>query len=120
MRLKNQRSALFHAYNKDHKVDTALEKTADCFVLQGIDFQIKIYESERQRYLTEFKRLAKAHSEIKRMRGIPGVGEIGAVKIISTVVDSNRFPKRNNFLSYCGLVKLEKMSARKKLWQKKF
>lgn len=113
VRLKNQRSALFRAYNKDHRVDTALEKAADCFVLQGIDLQIKIYESERKRYLTKFKRLAKAHPEIKRMSGIPGIGEIGAVKIISRVVDSNRFPKRNNFLSYCGLVKLEKISGGK-------
>jgi len=118
VRFKNQRSALFRAYNINHKGEVELEGHDDTFVLKGLDLQITIYENERKRYQDEFSRLKGAHSEIKRMSEIPGIGDIGAVKIISRVVDPKRFPTRNNFLSYCGLIKLEKISGGKSYGRK--
>jgi transposase len=111
VRLKNQRSALFRAIQKNHKKETILENTVDAFVLNGIDKGIEAYEQERERYQKEFSSLRKKHPEIKRVSEIPGIAEIGAIKIVSRVVDANRFETRNHFLSYCGLVKLEKMSG---------
>lgn len=111
VRLKNQRSALFRVYNKNHKKEIELKGTVDTFVLKGLDSQIDSYEKEKLRYQDEFKRLIRKHSEIRRISEIPGLGVISSVKIISRVVDANRFPSRNNFLSYCGLIKLEKMSG---------
>jgi transposase len=118
VRFKNQRSALFRAYNKNHKEEVELAGYVDTFVLKGLDLQITNYENERKRYQDEFNRLRRAHPEIKRVSDIPGIGDIGAVKIISRVVDANRFPTRNNFLSYCGLIKLEKISGGKSYGKK--
>lgn len=113
VRLKNQRAALFCSQHKDHKKETELTNRSDKFVLQGLDKQIEYYESERLRYKNEFARLKKEHSEIKRLCAIPGLADISAVKIVARIIDANRFPSRNHFLSYCGLIKLEKMSGGK-------
>jgi hypothetical protein len=69
------------------------------------------FRLEFRRYKNEFARLKKEHPEIKRLCDIPGIAEIGAVKIAARIIDANRFPTRNHFLSYCGLIKLEKMSG---------
>jgi transposase len=111
VRLKNQRSAMFRSINKDHKEETELILVADKFVLDVVDRQIVNYESEKLRYKNEFARLKKEHPEIKRLCDIPGIAEVGAVKIIARIIDANRFPTRNHFLSYCGLIKHEKMSG---------
>jgi len=113
VRLKNQRSALFRAKNKNHKLETTLDNFAEKFVLEGIDKNIKSYEKEKLRYLSEFKRLKKKHKEIKLISEIPGIGEITAVQVVSRVVDASRFKKRNHFLSYCGLIRHSRISGGK-------
>lgn len=118
VRIKNQRSALFRAYNKNHKKEKELLKMADKFVLEGLDSQIEKYENEKERYLKKFKECKKAHSMIKIVSEIPGIGEIAAMKLVSRIVDAHRFKTKNHFLSYCGLVKLEKMSGGKSYGKK--
>ncbi|MCK5807237.1 MAG: transposase, partial [Mycoplasmataceae bacterium] len=118
VRFKNQRSALFRAYNLNHKKEDELEGEVNTFVLNGLDSQIENYEYHKERYKSEFKKLVKVHPEIKRLKDIPGIGEVGAVKIISRVVDAHRFATRNHFLSYCGLIKLEKISGGKSYGKK--
>jgi transposase len=118
VRLKNQRSALFRSVNKDHKEETELVLESDKFVLSGVDRQIEYYETERTRYKEEFARLKKEYPEIKRLSDIPGLADISAVKVVARVIDANRFPTRNNFLSYCGLIKLELMSGGKSYGKK--
>ena len=118
VRLKNQRSALFRGCNKNHKKEVKLQDKASDFVLQGLDEQISGYELEKNRYQKEFSKLTKQHFEIKRLSEIPGIGEIGAIKIISRVVDAHRFATKNKFLSYCGLVKHEKLSGGKSYGKK--
>ncbi len=111
VRQKNQRSALFRAYNKNHKTKVELENSADNFVLSGLDKQIERYEKEKERYQKEFFRLRKTYQEINRLSQIPGIGVISAVKVVSRVVSAQRFKTRNHFLSYCGLIKLDKISG---------
>lgn len=111
-RLKNQRSALFRACGKDHK-GVGLNLSAEKFVLEGLDRSILVYEEEKLRYEQEFKKLSKEFLEIRLLQSIPGIGIIPAVQIVAQVVDPRRFPSVGHFLSYCGLVKLEKMSGGK-------
>lgn len=111
VRLKNQRSALFRAVNKNHKKEESLDNAVDAFVLEGIDRGIESYEQERERYKKEFSMLKKKNQEIKRIGDISGIGDVGAVKLVSRIVDAHRFKTRNHFLSYCGLVKLDKISG---------
>lgn len=111
VRIKNQRSALFRATNQDHRKEEAINNRIDTFVLEGLDRNIGYYEIERKRYQKEFTSLKRKHAEIKRVSDIPGIGEIGAIKIVSRIVDAHRFKTRNHFLSYCGLVKIEMISG---------
>jgi transposase len=118
VRLKNQRSALFRAYNLNHKKEKELSKMADKFVLEGLDSQIERYEVEKTRYLEKFSECKKTNQMIKTVSLIPGIGDIGAMKIVSRIVDAHRFETKNHFLSYCGLIKLEKMSGGKSYGKK--
>ena len=110
VRLKNQRSALFRASHENFKKQTELERPEDTFVLEGLDRAIASYEKEKLRYESEFKRLSRKHKEIRILKNIPGIGRINAVKIMARVVDPHRF-ERNSWWSYCGLVRLHKISG---------
>jgi transposase len=48
---------------------------------------------------------------VKNLVEVTGIGAIGAVKIVATVVDAHRFPRAGNYLGYCGLVQHEKISG---------
>jgi transposase len=118
VRLKNQRSALFRSAGKSHKEDTSLELGSEQFVLEGVDRSIESYEEEKLRYEAEFGRLAKKHKPIRLVKSLPGIGPINAVKIIAYVVDPKRFKTKGQFLSYCGLVKLDRVSGGKSYGKK--
>lgn len=113
VRMKNQRAAIFRSYNLNSKKIDQLNCDASKFVLTGLDEQIEKYNSEKKRYLTEFVKIEKDFSEVKRLKGIPGIGDILAIQIVARVIDAKRFKTRSHFLSYCGLVKLDKISGGK-------
>jgi len=93
------------------KTEKSLSEPAAKFVLEGIDRGINAYEQEKLRYEGEFSTLAKKHRSVRLLMGMPGIGVIGAVKIVTQVVDARRFPSDGHFLSYCGLVKLDRVSG---------
>jgi len=113
VRLKNQRYALFRACGKagNEKKDINLGSQGEQFVLECLDRQIEVYESEKQGYENEFERLARKNPEIKHQKSLPGIGTINAVKIVTRVVTPHRFPDKGHYLSYTGLVKLDKISG---------
>lgn len=117
VRMKNQRDALFRSVGKRVK-SSGLEEPAEQFVLDGLNRGIEAYEQERERYQAEFSRLGKNNLIIRHLKTIPGIGEIGAVKIVAIVVDPRRFKRKSDFLSYCGLIKLERTSGGKSYVQK--
>ena len=119
VRLKNQRSALFLGIGKDHKKDKELDHSAEMFVLLGLDAGIESYEKEKKRYEKEFTRLAKTYRPIRLVKSLPGIATIGAVKLVATMVDPRRFKTSGHFLSYCGLVKLDRISGGKCYGRKK-
>ena len=110
VRFKNQRAALFRARGK-RKTEKELSDAVDRFVLDGIDRGIQIYEQEKARYEKEFRRLSRRHSMIRNLATLPGIGLIGSVKVAAIVVDPRRFRNKGHFLSYSGLVHLDKMSG---------
>ncbi len=112
VRWKNQRYSLLRAcgLTGDEK-KLRLKRPEDQLVLDGIERQIESCGNEREIYKKEFKKLARRHSEIRHQMSLPGIGLIGAVKIVSRVVSPHRFADPGHFLSYAGLIKLERTSG---------
>lgn len=106
VRLKNQKSGLYLS-----RGGKELTSPSDQFVLEGLEKGITAYEAEKKRYEKEFQSLAKKQKAIRALTSIPGFGPINATKFAAIVVDANRFQTRSGFLSYCGLVQLERMSG---------
>lgn len=113
VRLKNQRYSLLRANGKtgDEKIGTRLGSPIDQDVLDRIERQIECVENEKEAYDGDFRVLARKHPEIRHQMSLPGIGLIGAVKIVSRVVSPHRFIDVGHFLSYAGLVKLERKSG---------
>jgi transposase len=59
--------------------------------------------------------MAKAHDAFTYhlLRSIPGVGRILSLVLLYEIEDINRFPRVQEFLSYCRLIKAQKSSAGK-------
>ncbi|MBW2615660.1 MAG: IS110 family transposase [Deltaproteobacteria bacterium] len=113
VRLKNQRYALLRACGKkgDKDKGSKLESQGDQFVLECLDRQIEAYTKEKKGYEEEFKRLVRKYPEIKRQKSLPGIGDINAVKIVSRIVTPYRFINNGHYLSYAGLIKLDRISG---------
>jgi transposase len=118
VRSKNQKSALFRAKGKNKKNDT-LEDPDEKFVSDGLDRWIGWYEKEKKLYENEFAKIAKGHKLIRNLKSIPGIGLIGAVRLAAIVVDADRFKNKGSWLSYCGLINLERMSGGRSYGRKK-
>ena len=69
---------------------------------------------EGELYIT---RTAKAHDvqTFSRIQSVPGIGQILALVLLYEIQDSARFPRVQDFVSYCRLVKCAKESAGKRL-----
>jgi transposase len=113
VRLKNQRYSLLRAcgLTGQEKNEIKLKNAGDQLVLDGIERQITSHNKEKATYENAFRKLAKLHPEIRHQASLPGIGLIGAVKIVSRVVSPHRFADAGHFLSYAGLVKLERQSG---------
>lgn len=109
VRNKNQRLALFRGQNKFET--EKLENQYESFVLTGLDTSIELYEQQKKLYDGEFLKAKRKYKVIKNLESIPGIGPVGAITIAATVVDARRFKNKNNFLSYCGLIKHDLMSG---------
>lgn len=109
VRQKNQRKAMYRACGK--KLKDKLENENELFVLKGLESGIELYEKERERYQAEFARLIKKHKMIQNLQSVPGLGVVGSILVAATVVDAARFAKKQNFWSYCGLIRHELLSG---------
>jgi hypothetical protein len=112
VRFKNQKDALFRAVHKDKTIHS-LESKAENFVLEGLDKNILLYEEEKKRYEVLFHEISQKYTMAKLIKGLPGIKDIHAAKILAKVIDARRFPDAGHFLSYCGLIKLKKISGGK-------
>jgi len=113
VRLKNQRYSLLRASGMtgEESIGTRLKGSVEQRVIEGIERQLECCKKEKNIYEEDFKKLAKKHAEIRHQKSLPGIGLIGAVKIVSRVVSPSRFIDAGHYLSYAGLVKLERKSG---------
>jgi len=72
---------------------------------------LKVMEEQKKRYTREIEKESKRFKEIKYLKSIPGVGPIHAAKIVSQVIDPNRFKTKYNYYSYCGLARHRRSSG---------
>jgi transposase len=95
------------------------ERFPDPTVQQSIEVDLALLNSD-DRLLTELElslvNTAKAHNAqiFYRLRSIPGVGKILALVLLYEIHDIHRFPRVQEFVSYCRLVKCAKESAGKR------
>jgi transposase len=89
------------AVQKSIEVDLALIGHYDCLLT---DLALNLVQT------------AKAHDAqtFYRLRSIPGVGKILALVLLYEIHDIRRFPRVQEFVSYCRLVKCAKESAGKR------
>jgi transposase len=113
VRIKNQRYGFLRicGLTGQEKSGCRLSNPSDQIVLSGMERQIEVYEKEKAVYETEFEKLRGKYPEIKNQDSLPGIGVIGAIKIVSQVVNPKRFPDAGHYLSYSGLITLEKKSG---------
>lgn len=109
VRFKNQRSAILRANGAKSEEDISSQEYL--FVLQGLNGSIARYEEEKSRYRKKFEELCKEFPVLRRLRSVPGIDLIGAIKVAARVVEPKRFSSRQKFYAYCGLVKYEKQSG---------
>ena len=81
------------------------------FIGEILRENIELYRRSKQQYEGRFQELAKHNKLVRFQREIDGIGTIGAVKLVACVVDARRFTRSGQYLSYCGLVKHEKLSG---------
>lgn len=114
VRLKNQRYSLLRGcgYSGGEKAGTKMSgHVIEQRVMEGIERQLECCEKEKDIYEKDFEILARKHEEIRHQMSLPGIGPVGAMKIVSRVVSPERFVTVGHFLSYAGLVKLERKSG---------
>ena len=121
VRLKNQRYSLLRAcgLTGEESGEIKIERVIDQRVLEGIERQIICNREEKKRYEKDFEALAKKHPEIRHQDSLPGIGLIGAVRIVSRVVSPHRFVDAGHYLSYAGLIQLERTSGQVTYGRKK-
>jgi transposase len=97
---------------EEHFPDPSVRKTIEVDV-SLIDHYDQLL-GEVELYIT---RTAKAHDvqTFARLQSVPGIGQILALVILYEIQDIARFPRVQDFVSYCRLVKCAKESNGKRL-----
>jgi len=97
---------------EDHFPDPSVRKTiaVDVSLIDHYDQVLR----EVELYIT---RTAKVHDgpTFARLRSVPGIGQILALVILYEIQDITRFPRVQDFVSYCRRVKCAKESNNKRL-----
>jgi transposase len=99
---------------KANRTDVA-EQFADPEVRKSIETNLALLD-QYDRLLTDLElhltRTAKVHdvNAFYRLRSVPGIGKILALVLLYEIHDIHRFPRVQDFVSYCRLVKCAKMS----------
>ena len=96
------------------------ERFPDEAVQKSIELNLKLldfYDSLLLRLEHELSITAKAHDADSyfRIRSIPGIGRILGLVLLYEIHDISRFPRVQDFVSYCRLVKSAKESAGKRM-----
>lgn len=104
VRLKNQiaafkRSSGFSKRAKDYQAGDRLEK----YIYDQQQELLDIYESKKEAYEKEMRRIVRSDEILKHLTEISGIGLVIAIMIYSRVVDGYRFANKYKYYGYCGL-----------------
>jgi len=103
VRAQNQQKALALGHRNEVK--------SASFIGGILQANIDLYRHNKQQYERRLADVARRNKQVRFQREIDGIGTIGAVRIVASVVDARRFPNGGKYLCYCGLVKHEKLSG---------
>ena len=96
-----------------------VKSTTALFIMDHINDGIEQYRNTKENYEKKFEVICRRNPQLKKLKSIPGIGDIGAIRILAQVIDARRFKKSGHYLSYCGLVNLEKLSGGRSYGKKK-
>lgn len=111
--------SLNRRYSLVQRLGPGAEGSSKDFILNSLDSNIKLYREMKEEYEKKFEWWCKRNKLLKILLDVNGIGTIGAVKILATVIDARRFPDCGHYLAYCGLVKLEKISGNRSYGMRK-
>lgn len=115
VRSKNQRHSLIRGLGSDAaRLDDAAK-----FIGGFLDRNISLYEETKSAYEAEFDKWRRKNRAIKALASLDGIGPIRAAKILAAVIEPKRFSTTGRYLAYCGLVRVEKTSGKKKYGTRK-
>ena len=109
VRLKNQRAGLLLSKGKEKNAKD-LDNMDEKIVFQTLSTLIDANNDQVKVFEKRFKELQKMNKRIKDITSIPGFDK-NSVKLVAIVVNPERFKNKGSWLSYCGLVKHEKLSG---------
>jgi len=115
VQVQNQQQAFLRRNGHQEEQLTALEKR----IVHMHNERWELYLQQRDLLKKDLEDLGKKYQEIRILKSHPGIGPIGAVKIMACVIDPKRFPTKHKFWSYCGLVRHPRESAGKNAGSKK-
>lgn len=104
VRLKNQLSALYRRHGKRYGQHEFFDDRVGEYLRQQYTEDIAAYQHKKAAYGKLFEECRLHDERIALMRQLPGVGVIGSVRIVATVIDAHRFSNSGKYISYCGLV----------------
>ena len=121
VRIQNQRSALYRSKGyrytkKEHlqlKKDALSNKGFDTFISDWHERTIEQYNADKRLFEEKIEKMVKSTKAMKVLTQLPGIGYIFAFKIYAVVIQARRFRTKGSYLSYCGLVLLEKSSGQR-------
>lgn len=110
VRWKNRRCAILRAQGKSKRAK-ALDSEMDSFTLAAANDCVAHYESLKKCCKVLFRECIRKSRTLQALESIPGIAEVGAMKIAAIVVDPSRFADKGRFWAYCGLVRHNKFSG---------
>ncbi len=114
---QNQKKAVYRGLGITE--DTEIKNKSIKFAVAKYDEIIESYERIKEEYANQFKMLCQKNKILRYLKQIPGISNIRAVKIYGTIVITERFKNKGKYLSYCGLVLLDRESGGKSYGKKK-
>lgn len=83
----------------------------DLYCIEILNHNIEKNDELKKMLQETFRKKVVSSKTLSALKSIPGIGDIGAMKIAASVVDPKRFPSRGHFWAYCGLVRHQKVSG---------
>lgn len=117
VQVQNQRKAVYRGLGISE--DAEIKNKSIKFAVDKYNEIIDSYEAIKEEYENKFKMLCKRHQILRYLKQIPGISHIRAVKIYGTIIIAERFKNKGKYLSYCGLVLLDRESGGKSYGKKK-